>query len=209
MNKWKELCFEMESFDDGFYQTFNSEVKDFSSEKLDNAQITRGKDVIFGNWVVRFAEMYSSIKNFAIAAGPMFVDLSTAVSKGQEKVIALQDDLINSKDEQLAALQSTVKAEVAGVQAAVKTGFSSWSEIVQKKPSASPLMCPVELKKVIKSAVGEEDRSRNLMIFGKDDKNNEDVSEIVATILEDLDENAACSRMQKNWRSPTWQMQTD
>jgi len=123
-------------------------------------------------------------------------DLSLAVSEGQEKIIGLQDDLLkckddllNCKDDQLAAVQSTVKSEVAGVQAAVKTELCSWSSIVQKKSSAaSPQICPVELKKVIKSVAGEEDRSRNLMIFGKEEKSNEDVFETVGAILEDLEE---------------------
>ena len=116
MEKWKDLCLEVEQFDQDFFQQFSSEAKDFSSAKLDNVKATRGRDLIFGNWVVRFAEMYSSIRDFTVTAGTKFVDLNVAVSKGQEKVIALQEELICRKDEQLAALQSTVKAEVAKIK---------------------------------------------------------------------------------------------
>ena len=190
MENWKDLCTEMGAFEDSFFETFKCEVKDISTEKLESYPVTRGREVVFGNWIVTFARMFSSIRDFAVGTGPAWIDLNTAVSEGQKKVIALQDDLLKCKDNQLAAIQSVVKAEVADVQAAVKTEFSSWSEIVKKNSSStSPSMCPVELKKVIKSAVGEEDRSRNLLIFGKEEKSNEDLSKTVTAIFEDLNEN--------------------
>ena len=137
------------STSDSFFESFKCEVKDISTEKLESYPITRGREVVFGNWIVTFARMFSSIRDFAVGTGPALIDLNTAVSEGQKKVIALQDDLLKCKDNQLAAIQSVVKAEVADVQAAVKTEFSSWSEIVKKNSSlTSPSICPVELKKV-------------------------------------------------------------
>ena len=44
------------------------------------------------------------------------------------------------------------------------------------------------MKEAIKSAVVEEDRSRNFMIFGKEEKVNEDVSQTISEILEDVKE---------------------
>ena len=145
LEKWKELCLEVEQFDQDFFQQFSSEAKDFSSAKLDNVKATRGRDLIFGNWVVRFAEIYSSIRDFTVTAGTKFVDLNVAVSKGQEKVIALQEELICRKDEQLAALQSTVKAEVAGVQTAVKTEIGSWSKVVQQSTANAAHISPARI----------------------------------------------------------------
>jgi hypothetical protein len=115
-------------------------------------------------------------------------ELNSKVIENQDKVIALQDQLINSKEEQLAAVQSTVKAEVAGIQDAVKTEISSWSAMVQKKSMPSPPMCPVVIKKALRSAVEEEDRSHNLMIFGKEEVEGEEVAHTVAAVLEDLNE---------------------
>ena len=107
IEKWQDLCREVEAFDDRFYQVFKSEVSDFSSGKLAATPVTRGRELVFGNWIVDFARMYSSIRDFAVTTGPMLNDLNVAVSEGQKKVIALQDDLLKSKDDQLAALQST------------------------------------------------------------------------------------------------------
>ena len=69
LENWKELCMEMEQFDQHFFEQFKSEMQDFTSAKLDNVKITRGKEAVFGNWLVRFAEMYSSTRDFTIAAG--------------------------------------------------------------------------------------------------------------------------------------------
>ena len=189
MEKWKDLCLEVEQFDQDFFQQFSSEAKDFSSAKLDNVKATRGRDLIFGNWVVRFAEIYSSIRDFTVTAGTKFVDLNVAVSKGQEKVIALQEELICRKDEQLAALQSTVKAEVAGVQTAVKTEIGSWSKVVQQSTANAAHISPARIKEAVKSAVAEDDRSRNVIIFGKkEEEDNETVSDTATAVFQDLNE---------------------
>lgn len=178
----------MEQFDVEFHSAFHSEVDEFSSEKFKKVLLTRNKNQEFNNWVVQFADVYSKIRDFTIAVGPKIEELRSAVSDGQDKVIALQDQLISSKEEQLAAVQSSVKAEVAGVQDAVKTEISSWSAIVQKKSTTNPQICPVALKKALRSAVDEEDRSRNLMIFGKEEGEDEEIAHTVAAVLEDLNE---------------------
>ena len=81
-----------------------------------------------------------------------------------------------------------VKAEVAGVRTAVKTEIGSWSKIVQQKSTANTPMSPARLKEAVKSAVAEDDRSRNVMIFGKKEEDNEDVSDTVTAVFADLNE---------------------
>ena len=44
------------------------------------------------------------------------------------------------------------------------------------------------MKESVKSAVAEDDRSRNLIIFGKQEKDNETVSDTVTTVFEELNE---------------------
>ena len=79
-----------------------------------------------------------------------------------------------------------MKREIASVQSAVKTEISSWSNIFQQK-SSQPFT-PAKLKEAVKSAVVEEDRSRNIMIFGKEEKENEDLCKTISEILEDVNE---------------------
>ena len=71
----------------------------------------------------------------------------------QKSVINLQEELIKNKSEQIDSVKTTVKTEM-----------KSWTDIV--KQSCSKTVTPKKLKEAVKSAVIEEDRSRNVMIFG-------------------------------------------
>ena len=85
---------------------------------------------------------------------------------------------------------------MASVQTAVKTEISSWSKIV-KQNSSQPIT-PAKLKEAVKSAVIEEDSSRNFMIFGKEERANEDLFQTISEILEDVKEKPRvieCSRV--------------
>jgi len=141
IEQWKELCIAMEDFETSFWQVYKCQVTEFDTTKLNNMPVTRSKDSIFGEWVVKFSYIYRTFKEFGESAGPAFQEWSTAISRQQEKVIALQEDLLARKDEQLAALQSSVKTEVAVVQSAVKSEISnSWSKIVEKSIPSPAIM---------------------------------------------------------------------
>ena len=126
--------------------------------------------------------------------------LKTKLIGSQQKVIDLQGELLGSKTEQLTALQTAVKSSVedtmkaglcsysASVQSAVQTQLrSSWSEVVAKS-SGQAITTETKLKAAVKSAVAEEDKSKNVMIFGKSEVPNEDVAATVAEIMQDTNE---------------------
>ena len=117
----------------------------------------------------------------------------------QKTVIGLQSELLASRTDQLETLQATVntvkdtvKAELSShsesLQSAVKAGIrSTWSEVAAKSSSQN-MTSTVQLKQAVKSAVAEDDRSKNFMIFGKEEVPNEDVPSIVAGVMEDINE---------------------
>ena len=118
--------------------------------------------------------------------------LKTQLIDSQQKVIELQGELLDSKTEQLTALQTTVadtmKAELASVQEAVETKIhSSWSEVAAKGLSQG-FASAAKIKEAVKSAVAEDEKSKNFMIFGKEEAPNEDIVTTVAEILQDLNE---------------------
>ena len=96
--EWKEICLEMETFEMEFYKKFDSDVGSFSTEKLNNAPVTRGKDLIFGEWLVKFSNIYNMMKSFTSSAGVHIEELNQSVTRGQQKVIELQEQLICKKD---------------------------------------------------------------------------------------------------------------
>ena len=181
--QWQELCAEMERFEEGFYSRFHCDPDSLTAEKIKSS---RCREALLSEWVIEFAKVYTKSKCLILTAATTMEELNSNLSKSQEKVIALQEDLIKIKDEQLAAVQTTVKNEVASVQSAVKSEISSWSKIVQQTNSLP--ITPTKLKEAVKSAVDEEDRSRNIMIFGKEENENEDLAQTISEIFEDMKE---------------------
>ena len=180
IRKWQEVCADMDRFEEDFSGKFCCDPGQLTAEKI---KTSRSREAQLAEWTMKFGEMYHSMKSLTISAATKIEGLTSNLSESQEKVIALQADLIKCKDEQLASVQSAVKHEVA---ASVKSEINSWSEVVKKNSSQS--ITPDKLKEAVKSAVIEDDRSRNFMIFGKEERANEDLSETIADILRDVNE---------------------
>ena len=104
----------------------------------------------------------------------------------QSSVIKLQEELIAAKNTQVAEIKSSVQSSVES--AVVK----SYSEAVNAVKSASTpppegtVLNQETLKTVVKQVVAEEDRSRNLMVFGLDEEEDEQLQEKVTAIFEEL-----------------------
>ena len=110
--------------------------------------------------------------------------LQTQLIEKQEQVISVQAELSACKTEQLEAMKKTVSSSVAD---SVKAEFKSYSAVAQSLPPPSPVISPETLTTVVKTIVAEEDRSRNLLIFGLPEEKEEEkldaqVSEVLETV---------------------------
>ena len=103
--------------------------------------------------------------------------------KSQETIIDLQNELLQHKGEQLQSVQNSVAATV-------KAEFTSYSAAVQnaKEQEPSPVIAQETLKKVVKTVVEEEDRTRSVMLFGLQERENEVLDEEVGAVLQELGE---------------------
>lgn len=110
-------------------------------------------------------------------------DLRDQVIDTQQSVVKLQEQLIESKNEQLMSLQTTVKSSV---QESVKAEFKSYSSAVQKGQNQQ--QTHENLKAVVKAVVEEEDRSRNIMMFGLAEEENELLSAKVSDVFQSIGE---------------------
>jgi len=107
--------------------------------------------------------------------------LKSKLIDSQGRVIGLQAELLSSRSEQLDTLQTTVKTSVEDT---VKAGFLSYSAVAQK----NTVISPETLKSVAKQLVVEEELSRNIMVFGLSEKDDEDVCDSVGQVFEQLGE---------------------
>ena len=100
----------------------------------------------------------------------------------QQKVVNLQEALLETKNEELQSLKSNVTSTV---QSTVKQEIRSFSEVLKSVPEKSAL-CEERLKTVVRSAISEDDRSRNLIIYGLKEEIDEQLSKKVSSLFEKL-----------------------
>ena len=107
--------------------------------------------------------------------------------ENQQWVISLQEQVIDCKDKQLQAVQTTVKTTV---EDSVKEQFKSYSDAVQEnvmvcKPDSDSL--PVgKLKDVVREIAHEEDRLRNVIIFGVPERDPANLTQRVEEVFNEI-----------------------
>ena len=110
-----------------------------------------------------------------------FSETKRQLIENQKCVINLQKQVIDCKEEQLQAVKTSVEKTV-------KEELKSYSDAVQE----NVMVCQSEgvnsetLKSVIKTVVEEEDRSKNVMVFGLEEAKNEDLSKQVEGLFEEI-----------------------
>ena len=112
-------------------------------------------------------------------------ELKSNVIMNQGDVIDMQKELISAKEEQLSNLKITV---VSSVEDTVKSELKSYSAAVQESKSTASVIDRKVLKTVVKDVVAEEDRTRNLMIFGLREETNKQINDKISEILFELGE---------------------
>ena len=111
--------------------------------------------------------------------------LQNRLIESQQQVISVQEELSECKTEQLETLKKTVKSSVVD---SVKAEFKTYSAVVQSSQSVQSehVISKDILKTVVKDVVDEEDRSRNVVLFGLLEEDEEDVNGRVAEVFESI-----------------------
>ena len=109
-------------------------------------------------------------------------ELKSDLIQSQSTVIKLQAELLEIKSNQLESVHSTVKT---AVQNTVQAEMKSYSQAVS---TTAPVLTEESLKKVVQNAVSEEDRSRNVLIFGLKETDEEKLCDKVDVIFQQIEE---------------------
>ena len=104
----------------------------------------------------------------------------TELIAAQQKVVKLQEELLVRKNDEMKTMQSNVTATV---QSTVQHEIRSYSEAEMSTPAKSTL-CEENLKIVVRNAIEDEDRSRNLIIQGMKEESSEHLSDKVSCLYE-------------------------
>ena len=140
--------------------------------------------------VALFTEAFHLVRFQADKMKQMKAELSSTKSQlieNQKWVISLQEQIIDSKDSQLEAVKTVVETSV---ESNLKEQFKSYSaaaaeNVMVCQADADGLSNPATLRKVVKSVVQEEDRSKNVIIFGLQERKGENI-ECVEEIFQDI-----------------------
>jgi hypothetical protein len=106
------------------------------------------------------------------------------LAAAHKKIIDLQAELLQCKDDQLQSLQSTVKTSVENT---VKAEFQSYSNAV-KQTLPQQTIAQETVKTIIRAVVQEEDRSKSFMVFNLEEEEEEEIISKVEEVLQDLGE---------------------
>ena len=105
-----------------------------------------------------------------------------SVVKLQKQVMDAQEQLLRKQTEQLQEM-STV------VDTAVDNGIRSYSQALSRTIKDSvPVLSERTLKKVVQEAVTDEDRSRNVVVFGLSEEASEDLDCKITSLFNDIEE---------------------
>jgi hypothetical protein len=165
----------------------NCEEEDNLSAELFNKHLTKA---VLTHWIAdardimcRQREVMQDMKDIIGALKTEALGDKGRVIKLQDGLIKLQDQLLERKEEQLQSLQSAVQTTV---QDAVQTEIRSYGEVL-KAPSA-PAISTATFRKVVKDAIEDEDRSKNLVVFGLSEEDGEQLDEKLSDVFMDLGE---------------------
>ncbi|KAL5250336.1 hypothetical protein ACHWQZ_G016166 [Mnemiopsis leidyi] len=93
----------------------------------------------------------------------------------QKTIINLQQDLISKKNEELGEVSKTVEA-----------GLKTYSSALQQ--SCTMALSPRNIVAAVKTVTQEEDRSRELVLFGVTEESEDRVTSVVTKVLEQMNE---------------------
>ena len=93
----------------------------------------------------------------------------------QQKVISLQDELLEEKNKTIGKL-------VGSVQTTVKDELKSYATVVQNSCSAS--LAPAKLQAAMKKVSTEEERLCNMIVYGLEEADNENTEDVVLEVIQ-------------------------
>jgi len=105
--------------------------------------------------------------------------MKTEAIGDKTKVIKLQGKLLDCKEEQLAAVKTTV-------QDTVQTEMRTYGDVLKSTSPAA--ISPATFKKVVKDVIKDEDRSKNLMVFGLTEEDGEQLNEKICDVFVEIGE---------------------
>ena len=144
-----------------------------SSDDLNLSALSKLNKNSLANLVTGFVSLMEENVNLCKSAAAKIDELKSEQILNQKKLLDVQEKQIN------------------GVQTVIKTEMKSWADVVKKNSKQSTQITPNTVKQAVRTVNDEEKRSRNVMIYGleeKEDESPEDHGSQIRSIYENIGE---------------------
>ena len=132
-----------------------------NEEQLTAKKFMEPTKSVLSGWLADARDIMERQREMTCTMKEMIELLKTEALADKAAIIRLQTEQLQKKDEQLQALQTALQDTVQG---AVKTEMRSYGDVLRTQ--AGLVINPSTFKKVVKDVMKDEDRSKNLMVFG-------------------------------------------
>ncbi len=163
--------------DDGIVDAFQLTCQEINCGSINNMKLEmlmkpKIKKDALANWLFNAFDLLKRSRLALRTADNTIDNLRKEICADKTTITTLQNEIIQSKTEQLNQVSSTVQREM-----------KSYCDIV-KENCKKTAVSPQKLKDIVKTVSEEEDRSKNLVVFGFKEEEEEDVRAIVSDLLE-------------------------
>ena len=138
-----------------------------------NMLMKLNKDVLSG-FVESLAGVTGSSQHMLRSAAEQIDALKSENMKLQNSIICLNNDIAQKQSDELLSVKSTVEAEM-----------KTWANVVAESCSNKSAVTPQNLKVAVRTLVSEEDRSRNILVYGAAEGIKE--KQLLADIFQQID----------------------
>ena len=150
--------------------------------KLDNVMRSGNKDAV-SNQLIRALQLIERQHN-------LIINQRVHARSYQEEIIKLQSDVIDAQKKEMKQLLECDISEA--VDKSVKSSFTSYSEAVKSKIVDSSVTSPVinreSLQQVAKQIAVAEELTRNVMVFGLPEQEDDQLESALSEVFEQLGE---------------------
>ena len=114
--------------------------------------------------------------------------LKSELIAAQRSVVRLQQQLLDFQEKLLQTQTEQLQGMSTVVDTAVDKGIRSYSQVLSRTIKDSvPVLSEKTLKKVVQEAVTDDDRSRNVVVFGLADDASEDLDGKISGLFDDIE----------------------
>ena len=160
--------------------------QDVTLEKFTKPGMTR--DILAKMLFEGYQTVYSHRNTFESARVGV-EKLKSELIAAQRSVVRLQQQLLDFQEKLIETQTEQLQEMSCVVDTAVDKGIKSYSQAISRTIKESvPVLSEQKLKKVVQEAVTDDDRSRNVVVFGLTEELPEDLDSKISSLFSDIEE---------------------